>query len=164
MKVLIADDDVATRRLLEMTLKRWDYEVCSATDGAEAWRFLEDAPPPDNALLNWQMPERNGPEVCRIIRAGSQTLPVYVILLTTLGGRQNIVQGLRGGANDYITEPFDREEMHARLGVGRSIVEMQSSLTERVGQLEEALARVKQLQGLVPVCSYGKKTRSGRFQ
>ena len=87
MKVLIADDDVVTRRLLEATLKSWSYEVCSATDGAEALRILEGGARPDIALLDWQMPEKDGPEVCRIIRARPQTLPVYLILLTTLGGR-----------------------------------------------------------------------------
>jgi DNA-binding response OmpR family regulator len=162
MKVLVADDDVVTRRLLETTLKGWEYEVCSATDGAEALRILENGPFPDIALLDWQMPEKDGPEVCRIIRARSQTLPVYVILLTTLVGRENIIQGLQAGADDYITKPFDREELRARLDVGRRIVELQRSLTERVRQLEEALARVKQLQGLVPICSYCKKIRNDR--
>jgi CheY-like chemotaxis protein len=160
VKVLIADDDVVTRRLLEATLKSWSYEVCSATDGAEALRILEGGARPDIALLDWQMPEKDGPEVCRIIRARPQTLPVYLILLTTLGGRQNIVQGLQAGADDYITKPFDREELHARLGVGRRIVELQRSLMERVQQLEDALASVKQLQGLVPICCYCKKIRN----
>jgi DNA-binding response OmpR family regulator len=160
VKVLIADDDAVTRRLLEATLKSWSYEVCSATDGAEALRILEDKARPDIALLDWQMPETDGPEVCRIIRARPQTLPVYVILLTTLGGRQNIVEGLQAGADDYITKPFDREELHARLEVGRRIVELQRNLTERVHQLEDALANVKQLQGLVPICSYCKKIRN----
>jgi CheY-like chemotaxis protein len=160
VKVLIADDDVVTRRLLEATLNSWSYEVCSATDGAEALRILEGGARPDIALLDWQMPEKDGPEVCRIIRARPQTLPVYLILLTTLGGRQNIVQGLQAGADDYITKPFDREELHARLGVGRRIVELQRSLMERVQQLEDALASVKQLQGLVPICCYCKKIRN----
>ena len=96
------------------------------------------------------------------IRAKPQTLPVYIILLTGLGGRQNIIQGLQAGADDYITKPFDREELRARLEVGRRIVELQLSLAERVQQLEDALARVKQLQGLVPICSYCKKIRNDR--
>jgi sigma-B regulation protein RsbU (phosphoserine phosphatase) len=162
MKVLVADDDVVTRRLLETTLKSWGYEVCVATDGAEALRILEDGPRPDIALLDWVMPERDGPEVCRIIRARPQTVPVYVVLLTALGGRQNIIHGLQAGADDYITKPFDREELRARLEVGRRIVELQRSLTERVQQLEDALACVKQLQGLVPICSYCKKIRNDR--
>jgi DNA-binding response OmpR family regulator len=159
MKVLVADDDAITRCLLESTLKSWQYEVCVATDGAEALRILEDIPPPDIALLDWVMPEREGPEICRVIRAKPQGTPVYVILLTGLGGRENIIQGLQAGANDYVTKPFDRDELRARLEVGRRVVELQRSLAERIQQLEEALARVKQLQGLLPICSYCKKIR-----
>ncbi len=162
MKVLVADDEVVTRRLLETTLKGWEHEVCSAADGAEALRILENSPRPDIALLDWQMPEKDGPEICRIIRARPQPLPVYVILLTTLGGRENIIQGLQAGADDYITKPFDRGELRARLDVGRRIVELERSLMERVAQLENALARVKQLQGLLPICSYCKKIRNDR--
>ncbi len=97
-----------------------------------------------------------------MIRACPRTVPTYVILLTALGGRQNVIQGLHAGADDYITKPFDREELRARLEVGRRIVELQRSLAERVRQLEVALARVKQLQGLVPICSYCKKIRNDR--
>jgi DNA-binding response OmpR family regulator len=160
MKVLVADDDGATRRLLESTLRSWEYEVCAATDGAEALRILEEGPRPDIALLDWVMPEKDGPEVCRIVRARPQTVPFYIILLTSRGGRQNIIQGLQAGADDYITKPFDPDELRARLEVGRRIVELQRSLAERVQQLEDALARVKQLQGLVPICSYCKKIRN----
>ena len=159
MKVLVADDDVVTRFLLESTLRSWEYEVCAAADGAAALRIIEAGPCPDIALLDWVMPEIDGPEVCRIIRARPQTVPVYVILLTSRGGRQNIVQGLQAGADDYITKPFDHDELRARLAVGRRIVELQRSLAVRVQQLEDALARVKQLQGLVPICSYCKKIR-----
>lgn len=162
MKVLVADDDLVTRRLLEATLQSWGYDVCAAADGAEALHILEEGLPPDIALLDWMMPERDGLEVCRIICACPQTVPTYVILLTALGGRQNIIQGLQAGADDYITKPFDREELRARLEVGRRIVELQRSLAERVRQLEDALARVKQLQGLVPICSYCKKIRNDR--
>jgi len=162
MKVLVADDDAVTRRLLETALRSWEYEVCSATDGAETLRILEAGPRPDIALLDWQMPEKDGPEICRIIRARPQPLPVYVILLTTLSGRENIIQGLQAGADDYITKPFDRGELRARLDVGRRIVQLERSLTERVAQLESALARVKQLHGLLPICSYCKKIRNDR--
>ena len=162
MKVLVADDEAVTRLLLESTLRSWEYEVCAATDGAAALRIIEAGPCPDIALLDWVMPEIDGPEVCRTIRARPQTVPVYVILLTSRGGRQNIIQGLQAGADDYITKPFDHDELRARLAVGRRIVELQRSLAVRVQQLEDALARVKQLQGLVPICSYCKKIRDDR--
>jgi phosphoserine phosphatase RsbU/P len=162
MKVLVADDDKVTRHLLESTLKSWDYEVSTATNGAEALTILEEEPRPEMALLDWQMPEHDGPEICRILRAQPQTLPVYVILLTSVGGSHNIIQGLQSGADDYVTKPFDRDELRARLEVGRRIVELQLNLARRVTQLESALARVKQLQGLLPICSYCKKIRNDR--
>jgi DNA-binding response OmpR family regulator len=160
MKILIADDESVTRHLLESTLKGWGYDVSTASDGAEALRILEQTPRPEMALLDWQMPEHDGPEVCRIVRARPQSLPVYIILLTSLGGRQNIIQGLQAGADDYVTKPFDRDELRARLDVGRRIVELQLSLAARVQQLEVALGQVKQLQGLLPICSYCKKIRN----
>jgi DNA-binding response OmpR family regulator len=160
MKILIADDESVTRHLLESTLKGWGYDVSTASDGAEALRILEQTPRPEMALLDWQMPEHDGPEVCRIVRARPQPLPVYIILLTSLGGRQNIIQGLQAGADDYVTKPFDRDELRARLDVGRRIVELQLSLAARVQQLEVALGQVKQLQGLLPICSYCKKIRN----
>jgi len=162
MRVLVAEDEVVTRRILESTLSGWDYEVTTATNGEEALSVLENGPRPDIALLDWVMPEKEGPEVCRIIRASPAKVPIYLILLTSLGGRQNIIQGLQAGADDYIVKPFDRDELRARLGVGRRIVELQRSLADRVRQLEEALGRVKQLQGLVPICSYCKKIRNDR--
>jgi sigma-B regulation protein RsbU (phosphoserine phosphatase) len=119
-------------------------------------RILEEMPCPDIALLDWVTPKPDGLEICRIIRAKPQTVPVYVILLTGLGGRENIIQGLQAGADDYITKPFDRGELRARLEVGRRVVELHRSLAERVQQLEDALGCVKQLQGLVPICSYCK--------
>lgn len=160
MRVLVADDEVVTRRVLESTLLSWQYEVSSAGSGDEALAALENGPRPDIALLDWMMPEKEGPEVCQIIRARPQTVPVYIILLTSLGGRQNIIQGLQAGADDYITKPFDRDELRARLGVGRRMVELQRNLADRVAELEDALGRVKQLQGLVPICSYCKKIRN----
>ena len=162
MKVLIADDDLVTRRLLEKTLTNWGYEVCTAADGSEALQVLEDDGRPKMALLDWQMPGIDGLEVCRAVRAKVQSLPVYIILLTSAGGSQNIIQGFKSGANDYVTKPFDCDELGARLEVGRRMVELQLSLAARVTQLEEALARVKQLQGLLPICSYCKKIRNDK--
>ena len=162
MKVLIADDDLVTRRLLETTLKSWGFEVTSASDGAEALRIIQAVPAPAIALLDWQMPGKDGPEICRSVRAMSQTVPVYIILLTTLDSPQKIVEGLHAGADDYVTKPFNRDELQARLEVGRRIVELQLSLAARVQQLEDALTRVKQLQGLVPICSYCKKIRNDK--
>jgi phosphoserine phosphatase RsbU/P len=159
VKILIAEDDMISRRLLEATLTRWGYEVIATCDGGAAWELLQSGDPPPLAILDWMMPGLNGLQICRKIRRIPTSTPPYLILLTAKGRREDIVTGLQAGANDYVTKPFDREELRARVQVGVRIVELQHSLADRVKALEEALARVKQLQGLLPICSYCKKIR-----
>jgi DNA-binding response OmpR family regulator len=159
MKVLIAEDDTVSRRLLEATLIRWGYEVVVASDGVEAWEALQSDGAPSLAILDWMMPGLDGLEVCRRIRKMPSSTPPYLILLTAKGGREDLVTGLEAGANDYVTKPFNREELRARVQVGVRMVELQQHLADRVRALEEALARVTQLQGLLPICSYCKKIR-----
>jgi phosphoserine phosphatase RsbU/P len=159
VKILIAEDDLVSRRLLEATLIKWGYGVVVTCDGAEAWEALQSADAPPLAIVDWMMPGMDGIELCRKVRHELTPTPPYLILLTAKGRRQDIITGLRSGANDYVTKPFDREELQARVQVGMRIVELQHSLADRVKALEEALARVKQLQGLLPICSYCKKIR-----
>jgi phosphoserine phosphatase RsbU/P len=159
VRLLIAEDDMISRRLLETTLIKWGYEVVVTGDGVAAWEVLQTEDTPPLAILDWMMPGMDGIEVCRKVRQTPTPTPPYLILLTAKGRREDIVTGLRAGANDYVTKPFDREELRARVQVGMRIVELQQSLAERVKALEEALTRVKQLQGLLPICSYCKKIR-----
>jgi phosphoserine phosphatase RsbU/P len=159
VKVLIAEDDTVSRRLLETMLTRWGYEVVVTCDGAAAWEALQSQDAPALAILDWMMPGMDGIEVCRRVRSIPTATPPYLILLTAKGRREDIVTGLQAGANDYVTKPPDREELRARMQVGIRMVELQQNLADRVQALEEALARVKQLQGLLPICSYCKKIR-----
>jgi DNA-binding response OmpR family regulator len=159
MKILIAEDDVVSRRLLEATLIRWGYEVIATRNGVEAWDILQGEDAPLLAILDWMMPGMDGLEVCRRLRSLQRAIPPYLIILTAKGRQQDIVTGLEAGANDYVTKPFHREELRARVQVGTRMVELQQSLAERVYALEDALARVKLLQGLLPICSYCKKIR-----
>lgn len=159
MKILIAEDDVVSRRLLEATLIRWGYEVIATRNGIEAWDILQGEDAPLLAILDWMMPGMDGLEVCRRLRSLQRAIPPYLIILTAKGRQQDIVTGLEAGANDYVTKPFNREELRARMQVGTRMVELQQSLAERVYALEDALARVKLLQGLLPICSYCKKIR-----
>jgi CheY-like chemotaxis protein len=162
MRVLIAEDDPVSRRILEVTLANCGYEVVVATNGWEAWKILRKTTGPDLVVLDWMMPGMDGLEICRRIRASKQGSPTYIILLTARTGRDDVVTGLDAGADDYIAKPFDPEELRARLRVGVRVLELQASLAERVRELEEALAQVSQLRGLLPICAYCKKVRDDR--
>jgi CheY-like chemotaxis protein len=162
MRVLIAEDDPVSRLLLQATLSKWGYEVEMCADGLKAWQILEKDDAPQLAILDWMMPGMDGVEICRRLRAKSHAKPIYLLLLTAKGLRKDIVAGLMAGADDYVTKPFDHEELRARVQVGVRIIELQSGLADRVQELESALARVKQLQGLLPICSYCKKIRNDR--
>lgn len=159
-KILIAEDDAVSRRMLEATLAKWGYEVLACGDGATAWEVLSQQETPSLAILDWMMPVMDGTEICRRVRAESVLPPIYLILLTARGGKEDLVEGLDAGADDFITKPFDREELRARLQVGERIIALQRTLAARVRELQQALARVKVLQGLLPICSYCKKIRN----
>jgi phosphoserine phosphatase RsbU/P len=159
VKVLIAEDDIVSCRLLETTLTKWGYEVVVTCDGLQALAAIQGTDAPPLAILDWMMPELDGIEVCRRARSMHSPTPPYLILLTAKGRREDVITGLEAGANDYVTKPFNREELRARIRVGMRLVELQHSLADRVHALEEALASVKQLQGLLPICSYCKKIR-----
>jgi phosphoserine phosphatase RsbU/P len=161
VKILIADDDPVSRRVLEITLCRWKYEVVATVDGSSAWHALQHAPF-DLALLDWIMPGCDGLELCGKIRSTPALASLYLIFVTARTSKADIVAGLDGGADDYVTKPFDREELRARLQVGRRILGLQQRLGEQVRQLQDTLAQVKQLQGMLPICSYCKKIRDDR--
>ena len=159
MKILIAEDDAVSRRVLEVTLVRFGHEVVVAGDGAQAWEVLQAEDAPRLAILDWMMPRLDGLEVCRLVRSLPSTTPPFLILLTAKSTKEEVVTGLDAGANDYLTKPFDRAELRARVQVGVQVLELQSKLADRVRELELALTQVKQLQGLLPICSYCKKIR-----
>lgn len=159
MIVLVADDLDINRKLLRSLLTADGYEVVEASNGADAFNILKNAKGPVVGLIDWEMPQMEGIEVCQKTRALRGTPPIYLILLTVRDSKQDIVAGLQGGANDYITKPFDKTELLARVNIGRQMVLLQRILTERVAELKEALISVKQLGGLLPICSYCKKIR-----
>jgi sigma-B regulation protein RsbU (phosphoserine phosphatase) len=159
MKILIAEDERSSRLMLESVLAEWGYQPLATADGLEACQILQAEDAPKMALLDWGMPGRDGLEVCRRVRAKPVSEPTYLILLTGRDSKADVVAGLQAGANDYVTKPFDSDELRARLQVGRQVVELQQSLAAQVRDLEAALAQVKRLEGMLPICSYCKKVR-----
>jgi CheY-like chemotaxis protein len=159
MRLLIAEDDVVTARLLRGLTASWGYDVTAVDDGATALAILKADDPPQVALLDWMMPGMDGPEVCRIARKEQAGPPTYIILLTSRDARIDVVAGLEAGADDYLVKPFDPEELRARLNAGVRIVDLQQRLAAHVAELELALANVHQLSGLLPICSYCKSIR-----
>ena len=162
MRVLIADDDRVTTTILTHALGAWRvFEASVAHDGESAWTAIR-ASAPHLVILDWMMPGLEGPALCRRIREDPSTAHLYVILLTARDSHQDLVSGLDAGADDYLVKPFDHEELRARLNVGARIVGLQRRLAERVAELEAAISTVKQLQGMIPICSYCKRIRSDR--
>jgi CheY-like chemotaxis protein len=163
MKILVAEDDAVTRKMLVVTLERLGWDVIQAEDGNAAWQAFETLKgksAPELAVLDWMMPGVEGIEICRRLRTTPGFELVYVILVTSRGGKEDLSYGLAAGANDYITKPFDPVELQARVRVGERMVRLQRSLAARVTELEAALAHVQRLQGLLPICSYCKKVRN----
>ena len=148
MRILIADDDRITAMMLSQTLESWGFEVTVVADGAAAWERLIGVEPPTLLIVDWMMPGLDGLELCRRIRATPRPTPIYVILLTARTDRRDLVAGLEAGADDYLTKPFDPDELRARIHVGERTLAL--------------MANIKRLTGLLPICSYCKRIRSDK--
>ena len=158
-KILVADDDPVSRTLLVRSLSQAGYPVLQSDNGDEALQILKNAAGPMVGVLDWMMPGLDGLEVCQSLKINGRSNLLYLILLTAKGEHADIVQGLEAGADDYMTKPFDLQELRARIRVGVRVLMLQEKLEDRVQELEQALAEVEQLQGLLPICSYCKKVR-----
>ncbi|MBZ5673163.1 MAG: diguanylate cyclase [Acidobacteriia bacterium] len=140
MRILIADDSVVSRHLLEATLRKWGYEVVVATDGVEAWNVLQGENPPRLAILDWVMPGLTGPEVCSRVRENSKNKDLdytYIVLLSSKSQREDLIEGLEAGADDYLTKPFDQHELKVRLRAGTRIIDLQRELVSAREELRE---------------------------
>jgi len=147
MKVLIAEDDPISRVLLQGHLQKWGHEVTAANTGAEAWRLFQAGSYP-LVVSDWMMPEMDGPELIRRIRACPRPGYVYVILLTSRTQKADVVVGMEAGADDFVTKPFDREELRVRLRAGERIVQLEHTLAEQNQALREAQAALVQNEKL----------------
>jgi two-component system, cell cycle response regulator len=140
MRILIADDSIVSRHLLEATLRKWGYEVVVASDGTEAWNALTAKDAPRIAILDWMMPGLTGPEVCKRVRDnshGSDAPYTYMLLLSSKSQREDLIEGLESGADDYLTKPFDQHELKVRLRAGTRIIDLQRELLAAREELQE---------------------------
>ncbi|MBB5059293.1 diguanylate cyclase (GGDEF)-like protein [Granulicella aggregans] len=124
--VLIAEDDVMFRKILQTWLESWGYKVMIAVDGGQAWEMLQGEVAPHLLILDWMMPKLNGVEVCRLLRARNHSPYQYVLLVTAKDGTTDLVAGLEAGADDYLSKPFNKNELRARLRTGRRILTLQA--------------------------------------
>lgn len=141
MKVLIADDEAVSRRLLESSLRRWGYDVVLASDGLEAARILRSPDAPKLVVLDWLMPGIDGTQLCKEVRQQKQEPYTYILLLTGKRSKVDVVQGLEAGADDYMIKPFDSQELKVRLRTGKRILYLQQQLISARDALRDMATR-----------------------
>ncbi|HLG94491.1 MAG TPA: response regulator transcription factor [candidate division Zixibacteria bacterium] len=144
MKILVAEDDAVSRLVLEKTLQGWGHSVTSCETGAAAWALYRSGEF-RVVISDWMMPEMDGPELCQKIRSLKRSDYTYVILLTAKTGRENFLEGMEAGTDDYLTKPFDADELKVRLKVAERILSLQ--------------ADVQTLRGVLPICAWCQKIR-----
>jgi phosphoserine phosphatase RsbU/P len=149
LPIVIAEDDLVSRTLISNLMAKWSFNAVVAQDGHEAMKALRAEQGPALAILDWMMPDMDGLQVCRRIRESGKM--VYVIMLTSRGTKENIVEGLHAGADDYLIKPFDKNELLARIQVGLRILELHGTLAARVKELEEAAAEIGELKLRIPL-------------
>ena len=157
VKILIAEDEFTTRLMVQVCLENWGYSIDSVEDGKTAWDIMTKKNPPQIAVLDWEMPGLSGTELCRQIKRMDRRSPIYVILLTARDSENDISQGFAAGADDYITKPFNDDELRARIRVAERIVTIQSSLSSSLKELQEALNMLETFDETIAVCKKCQK-------
>jgi phosphoserine phosphatase RsbU/P len=149
LPVIIADDDPVSRELISTLVKKWGFPTTVTRDGREALEAIRAQSGAAIAILDWMMPGLDGLQVCQRVRTSGKM--VYIILLSARGGTENLVEGLEGGADDYLVKPFDNSELLARLKVGVRVLDLQTSLEKRVKELELASSEIRALKLHMPL-------------
>jgi DNA-binding response OmpR family regulator len=144
MNILVVDDDSVALAMISTLLEKWGHEVLKAKDGQDGWDLFQTL---DVGVLivDWEMPRMDGLELCRLVRDNERDKYTYIIMLTGRTGKQNLVDGINAGADDFASKPVSPAEMEARLRVAERILGLQ--------------ADVRKLEGLLPICSYCKRIR-----
>jgi PAS domain S-box-containing protein len=164
MKVLAADDDAVSLRMLQAALTRWGHEVVAVRDGHAAWRALLEDLDIAVAIIDWSMPGVDGVELCRLAREAFTERSIYLILLTARTGTENLVEGFTAGADDYVTKPFRADELRARVDVGLRVASLQRSVSERFVALEAAERRYRELIEDVDVIVWEAELEPWQYQ
>jgi len=150
MKILIAEDDAVSRRLIEKTLTNWGYDVAVAKNGNEAWEAFHGENIPQLAILDWKMPGLEGVEICRKVREELMPNSCYILLLTARNRNEEVAEGLDSGADDYLIKPCDPIELKARLRVGFRVLELQAKLVAKVMEDSSLNTLTQTVRSLVP--------------
>ena len=159
MKVLIADDEKIARMIMQKMLETFGYEVYTAADGAEALTvFLEHHP--DFVVTDWMMPRMDGITLVKTIRAFAESEYTYIVMITAREDKSDLMEGMQAGVDEFLSKPVDKDQLKARMRVGRRIITLQETLRHRIKELEEANRHVRKLQGLLPICAYCKNVRN----
>jgi len=159
LKILLAEDEAVSRRLLAGRLRRAGHSVIDVADGGQAFRALCEENAPSMAVLDWMMPGMEGIEICRALRERHDHPYVYVIMVTSRTEKSDVIAGLDAGADDFLAKPYDFEELLSRLRVGERILGLEQGLAAKVRELRSALDQVKLLQGFLPICMHCKRVR-----
>ena len=162
MRVLIADDDPVAAMAVSRSMSNWGFETAVVHDGLAAWEHLTSSDPASLAIVDWEMPGLEGPDLCRRVRSDTERAHLYLILLTARNSSTDLVAGLEAGADDYLIKPVDLNELKARVQVGVRVVSLQARLAEEVTELQATLDNVRRLRGLLPICAYCKRIRDDR--
>lgn len=137
MKILVAEDETVSRELLTSLLTKWGYEVMPVADGDEAWRMFEEQDDLRIAILDWMMPGVDGITLCKRIRDKQEESGyIYTIILTARDDKEDALAGLAAGADDYITKPFNTEELHSRIKIGKRIVNLERTLQDAYQEMK----------------------------
>ena len=159
MRILIADDDPVTSHRLRILAGAWGYDTVATSDGHSTLEILNGNNAPPLVLLDWMMPGMAGPQICGAVRRRTGGESIYIIMLTARHRHEDMVAGFDAGVDDFLVKPFNADELRARLKAGARIVDLQQRLANNVAELTTALASIKSLKGMLPICGYCKSIR-----
>lgn len=159
MKILVADDSAISRMMVRKALAELGHDLVEASDGQEALELMLSPGGPSIAVLDWLMPGLDGPEVCAALRAHTFKVEPYLLLLTSKATKEDLLEGLAKGADEFLIKPFMEAELRARIQVARRIVSLGKALVDRVQELEDARSHLRTLQDFIPICMYCHKIR-----